>query len=205
MVMEPGVFDYLDGDNCILERREHIFFTHAPPEDIIKIIESGTFKGATISCSLLNAADMQPLLDAAQRHHLGVGVMNPLGGEVIARNADYFSFARNADNQSTVHAALRFSKAHPAVKIVLGGVHSIAEFDDSIRALTGEDSEPNPARPKRVLQGVANLKGFCTRCKYCEGCPKGIQTPLIMQARNALLYDPVAANNRSDEELRGKL
>jgi predicted aldo/keto reductase-like oxidoreductase len=181
---------------------DHICFsTHAPSEDIIKIIESGAFEGATISYSLLNAANMQSVLDAAQKRHVGVAVMNPLGGGVIAQNADYFSFARNPDEQSTVHAALRFAKAHPAVKIVLGGVQSIAEFDDSVRALTGENTEPNPVRLKRVLQGVANLKGFCTGCKYCEGCPEGIQTPLIMQARNALLFDPVAAYNRSDGEL----
>ena len=181
---------------------DHICFsTHASPEDIIRIIESGAFEGATISYSLLNATNMQTVLEAAQRHNVGVAVMNPLGGGVIAQNEDYFSFARNVDEQSTVHAALRFAKAHPAVKIVLGGVQSIAEFDDSVRALTGNDTELDKARLERVLQDVANLKGFCTGCKYCEGCPQEIPTPLIMRARNALLFAPVASYNRTGEEL----
>lgn len=59
------------------------------------------------------------------------------------------------------------------------------------------DLEPAEERLTRVLTAVSELKGFCTGCKYCEGCPKGIPTAQIMQARNALLFDPVPSYNRA--------
>lgn len=96
---------------------EHICASlHAPPEEMIEIIESGAFEGVTVSYSMLNAARMQPVLDAALRRGVGVVVMNPLGGGVIAQNRDYFSIAcGEKDGGNTIHAALRFAMAHPAV------------------------------------------------------------------------------------------
>jgi predicted aldo/keto reductase-like oxidoreductase len=186
-------------DEGLIERI--CFSAHASPEDIVKIIESGAFEGVTVSYSLLNAAHMQSVLDAAQRHNVGVAVMNPLGGGMIAQNADYFSFACGGDDSSAVHAALRFAKAHPAVKIVLAGVNTIEEFDDSLDAMTMRGGEPDDNRLSRVMRSVSDLKGFCTGCKYCDGCPKGIPTPLIMQKRNNLLFKTGEAWNRTDPRL----
>lgn len=174
---------------------------HAVPGDIIKIIESQVFEGITISYSLLNAEGMLPVLDAAYKNNTGVVVMNPLGGGVIAQNKDYFSFACNEnDNNNTIHAALRFVKAHPAVDIVLGGVNSREELKDSMSVFTKSDPEKPENRIKRVMESVTELKGFCTGCKYCEGCPQGIPTSAIMKARNALLFNPVATYNRTEPE-----
>lgn len=173
---------------------------HAVPEDILKIIESKAFEGITISYSILNAVNMRPVLDAAHANDIGVIVMNPLGGGVIAQNEDYFSFVCRDEEESTVHAALRFVKAHPAVDIVLGGVKSEEELKDSLSVFAKPDPELPKERLKRVMSSIAELKGFCTGCKYCEGCPEGIPTAAIMQARNALLFEPVAAYNRTEPE-----
>lgn len=170
---------------------------HAPPEDILKILDSGAFEGITISYSMLNAALMQPVLDMARQKDIGVAVMNPLGGGVIAQNQSFFSFAKAAEGgESTVSAALRFVKAHPAVDVVLSGISSEEELEENLRAVREPDPEPPAQRLSRVLAAVSELKGFCTGCKYCEGCPKGIPTAQIMQARNALLFDPVPSYNR---------
>lgn len=174
---------------------------HAVPDDIIKIIESKAFEGITISYSMLNAANMRPVLDSAYANDIGVAVMNPLGGGVIAQNQDYFSFScGNRDENNTIHAALRFVKAHPAVDIVLGGVKSTEELKDSMSVFTRPDPEPHEERLERVMSSVASLEGFCTGCKYCEGCPQGIPTSAIMQARNALLFEPAATYNRTEPE-----
>lgn len=171
---------------------------HAPPEDILKILDSGAFEGITISYSMLNAALMQPVLDMARQKDIGVAVMNPLGGGVIAQNQSFFSFAKAAEGgESTVSAALRFVKAHPAVDVVLSGISSEEELEENLRAVREPDPEPPAQRLSRVLAAVSELKGFCTGCKYCEGCPKGIPTAQIMQARNALLFDPVVSYNRN--------
>ena len=181
---------------------EHICCSlHAPPEDMIRIIQSGAFEGITISYSLLNAMAMGPVLAAARKQKIGVAVMNPLGGGLIAQNRSYFSFAcGKKDHGNTVHAALRFVKAHPAVDIVLGGVSSKEELADSLALFAVADPEMPEDRRKRVIANVSDLKGFCTGCKYCTGCSKGIPTYSLMQARNALLFAPTASYNRQEPE-----
>ncbi len=181
---------------------EHICCSlHASPEEIQKIVERKVFEGITISYSMLNAVNMRPVLDTAYANDIGVAIMNPLGGGVIARNQDYFSFACGAnDDGHTVHAALRFVKAHLAVDIVLGGVNSIEELKDSLSVFSSPDPEPEKERLERVMGSISGLTGFCTGCKYCEGCPQGIPTAAIMQARNTFLFEPPAIYNRKEPE-----
>jgi hypothetical protein len=171
--------------------------THASPKEIIKMIETGAFEGITICYSPLHATLMQPVLDKAQKQNVGVAVMNPLGGGIIAQNSDYFSFVRGADEKSTVVAALRFAKAHPAVNLVLSGISNEDELNENIQSITEKNSEPDNVRHTRVIQGVKNLNGFCTGCNYCEGCPQGFPVSHFMQARNTLLFDPVKSYNRT--------
>lgn len=174
---------------------------HASPKDMIKIINSKVFEGVTVSYSLLNAPNMIPVLDAAYKQDISVAVMNPLGGGMIAQNREFFSFAcGDGDNADTVHAALRFAKAHPAVEIVLGGVGNKEELMDSVSVFATPDPETSEKRHERVLHQVSELSGFCTGCKYCEGCPKGIPTAAIMQARNTLLFRAIPSYNRKGPE-----
>lgn len=172
---------------------------HTPPDEAIRIIQSGAFEGVTLSYSLVNAGQMRPVLDAADKAGVGVVVMNPLGGGIIAKNQDYFSFACGpTDEKNTVHAALRFVKAHPAVDVVLGGVSNRQELEDSLSVFAEPDQEPPQDRQQRVMANLTELKGFCTGCRYCEGCPEGIPTADIMRARNSLLFEPVQAYNRTE-------
>lgn len=174
---------------------------HASPEEMYKIIDSGAFEGATISYSLLNAPQMQRVLEKALEKNVGIAVMNPLGGGLIAQNRDFFSFAcAPGSEEDTIAAALRFVKAHPAVDMVLGGVSSIEELKSSLSVFTSKDPEIPEMRMKRVMENVSALNGFCTGCKYCEGCPVGIPTHAIMQAHNALLFQPTEAYNRKGPE-----
>ena len=198
-IMKPGGIY----DGALQLKREGIIdhicgSLHTSPEESIRIIQSGAFEGVTLSYSLLNAGQMQPVLDAAYDVGVGVVVMNPLGGGVIAQNRDYFSFACGPeDDGDTVHAALRFARAHPAVDIVLGGVSSVEELEDSVALFSAPDPEPPQARHVRVMDNLSELKGFCTGCRYCDGCPEGIPTSDIMKARNCLLFDPVQDYNRA--------
>lgn len=201
-IMEPGgIYEgavKLKAEGVV----EHICASlHAPPADMIRMIESGAFEGVTVSYSLLNAAQMRPVLDAAKARNVGVAVMNPLGGGLIAQNRAVFSFACcEPDGGDAVHAALRFAKAHPAVDIVLGGVSSTEELEDSAALFSAPDAEPPEARMERALSSLSGIQGFCTGCKYCAGCPKGIPTYALMKARNALLFDPAASYNRQGPE-----
>jgi predicted aldo/keto reductase-like oxidoreductase len=181
---------------------DHICFSaHAPNEDVVRIIASGAFEGVTLSYSLINATSMRKVLDAAQQHNVGVAVMNPLGGGIIAQNPDFFSFARSGYDNSTIDASLRFVKSHPAVKIILSGVSSTAEFDENIKSITEDSAEPDVQRYERVFKRVGKLPEFCTGCNYCKGCPVNIPISEIMSKRNKLLFAAKEAYNRTEPEL----
>lgn len=181
---------------------EHICFsTHAQPPDIIKIIESGVFEAMTLSYSLLNSSLMDKVLDCALSRQVDVAVMNPLGGGLIAQNQDYFSFARAPGEKSIIAAALRYAQAHPAVKIILTGLSSLRELEENLSVFTEPNPEPDARRRQRVGALVSELKGFCTGCGYCAGCPAEIPIAEIMQKRNALLFSAPTAYNRSEPEL----
>jgi len=165
---------------------------HLPPAETVAIIEKGFFEGLTISYSVLNAAEMLPVLDSALRHNVGLAVMNPLGGGLIPNNQDLFSFLCNDNEKNVVQSALRFVASHPAVNVVLSGVSNIAEFDENLGAFTKNNTEKGKARYLRVVGSAGkSLNGFCTGCGYCVSCgrcPAKINIPAFMQAYNKRLF-----------------
>ena len=181
---------------------DHICFSsHARPEEIGQIIESGAFEGGTIAFSPLNSVLMGPVLDAAQRCAVGLAAMNPLGGGVIPQSQDYFSFLRCQGDDSTVTAALRYVCAHPAVQIALSGMNDLGQLKQNLSAFTDGGQIPAEQRMERVKAGFSALEGYCTGCGYCIPCPAGINIPAFMQSRNSTLFPVGPMYNRSDPEV----
>ena len=182
---------------------DHVCFsTHAAPQEIMRMLKTGLFEGVTLSFSPLNSQIMAPVMDCAQAQNIGVVVMNPLGGGLIPQKEAYFSFLRHPGDHSTAEAALRFVYAHPAVKIVLSGMSSVEELRENLEAFRGENPEPDAERIKRVQAHFASINGFCTGCRYCDGCPQGINIFELMQAYNMRLFpNPSVVNGRTDPEL----
>lgn len=182
---------------------EHICFSsHAPPADIIKILNTDVFEGVTLSFSVLNKQVMEPILDCAKKRDIGVVVMNPLGGGLIPQQQAYFSFLQHSE-ESSVQAALRYVYAHPAVKIVLSGMSSLEELRENLGAFRNKDPEKAEDRIARVDSSVRSINGFCTGCRYCDGCPKGINVYELMQAYNTTLFpQPNVLDKSSNSRLR---
>lgn len=175
---------------------DHICFSsHASAPEIIKMIHSGAYEGATISFSALNCNAMQPILDCAEKKDVGIVVMNPLGGGIIPQNSEYFSYLCNKDEKNVAQAALRFVYAHPAVKVVLSGINSQDELIKNLLAFQNNCVESDEARLSRVYGHLKSLEGFCTGCRYCDGCPSGIKVYELMQAYNTLLLPKYSKTN----------
>lgn len=180
---------------------DHICFsTHAKATDIVKIIRSGAFEGVTISYSLLNCLAMSEVLDAAESCGIGVSIMNPLGGGLIPQNPQFFSFAQNK-GESTVQAALRYVAAQPAVQVLLSGVSSLEQLEENLSAVRMPSLERPEKRVLRVNAGFKQVEGFCTGCRYCDGCPKDVPIYEIMQSRNALLFSSENAYGRTQKDI----
>jgi len=168
---------------------EHICFSvHAPADDIVQMLKSGAFEGVTISFSLLNSLRYQEVLQTAKELGIGVVTMNPLGGGIIPNNADFFSFAKNNDDETTADAALRYVLAHEPVQIALSGVSSVEELKQNLKSATSTSAELPGKRITRVNRHIRSLENICTGCNYCSGCPAGIPISAIMQSRNYLTF-----------------
>lgn len=182
---------------------DHLCFsTHASPSDVIKMLETDLFEGVTISFSALNSQIIQPVLDCAEKHQVGVVVMNPLGGGLIPQQAEYFSFLKHPQDTSTIQAALRYVYAHPAVKIALSGMSNQEQLEENLSAFQGEQPEEPHERITRVNTHFSNIEGFCTGCRYCDGCPRGINVFELMQAYNTSLFPKATVMyGRTDPEV----
>lgn len=181
---------------------DHICFSsHARPEEITQIIESGAFEGGTIAFSPLNSFLMEPVLDAALRQGVGLCAMNPLGGGILPQAGDYFSFLRCQGDASVAIAALRYVYAHPAIQIALSGMSSLEQLQENLSAFTAADQAAAEARIRHVKAEFAALEDYCTGCRYCMPCPAGMDIPAFMQSRNAMLLPTAPMYNRTDPEV----
>jgi len=165
---------------------------HMRPDEILEVIDSGLFEFVLISCSLINFLDMQRVLDRAYEKEIDILVMNPLYGGLIPENKGLFEYAKFWEEETVVQAAVRALLSHPAVKCVLAGASNKEQLDGYLSALAPEFDMRNKAdRLQMILDRSADSETFCSYCRYCVNCPKGIPVPQIMNAWNiGKLFDP---------------
>lgn len=181
---------------------KHICFSsHASSADAIKIIRDGAFEGVLVSYSLLNFKENNCVLEAARENHLGVSIMNPLGGGIIPQNQRMFAGAKLEVDRDVIEGALRFVYAHPAVSSVLCGVTDMQELEMDIHGLRQADPLQK-IRQEQVSLAINSIPEFCTGCNYCQGCPKGIPVSTIMKAFNKTKFRSDSfLYNRTNPEL----
>lgn len=108
----------------------------------------------------------------------------------------------SGDDKTPAQAALRYVAAHPAVKIVLSGMSEEWELAENISAFEVKSAELPADRIARVDGRLRRIEGFCTGCRYCDGCPAGIDIFAVMQARNASLFPyPSKLYGRTEPEI----
>lgn len=178
---------------------DHICFSsHASPEDMMRMIQTGAFEAVTLSLSPMNSRIMRPVLDCALKYKTDVIVMNPLGGGMIPQNPEYFSFLRQTEKETVVQAALRFAGDHPAVRVVLSGISDQKELEENLAVFSGGSLKSRFQRTERVEAHFSGMEGFCTGCRYCEGCPAEIDVFAMMQAYNTTFF-PDAGNSYGEK------
>lgn len=158
--------------------------THLNGDDIAAVLDTGHFEGLTIGYNALNFPFRQKGLEAAQKHNIGVATMNPLGGGLIARNAERLGFLKAPGDRSVVEAALRFNVSQPAITMALVGFSGNQEIDQAVAAV--ENFTPYSAEhiEKVKAQISKSFDGFCTGCEYCLPCPANISIPRLMDGYN---------------------
>ena len=167
--------------------RNIVFSSHMQGNDIEKAVSDGKFKGMLIGYNALNYRYRQSGIEAAYARGMGVVVMNPLGGGLIPRNPEMFSYLTEGTDLTVPQAALRFVASHREITVTLAGCTTKAHVDDAVKAV--ENLEERPAKDivqKYINKGDA-FNNLCTGCGYCKGCPKDVAIPKFMDAYNIYL------------------
>jgi predicted aldo/keto reductase-like oxidoreductase len=164
---------------------EHICCsTHIDGKGLAEIVADNRTESVTLGYNALNFAYRREGVEACYKSGKGVVVMNPLGGGIIPRHADLFSFIKSTPEQSVVDAALRFLIGQEEISVALVGASSVAELEEAAKA--AENVKPVTAETIATMKAALSekLNSLCTGCAYCDECPVEIPIPKLMDSFN---------------------
>ena len=141
--------------------------------------------------TLQNAKEKYELLT---ERNIPVWVMEPVrGGRLAKLDAEDEAKMKAARPEETIPAwAFRFLQGLPNVQMVLSGMSNMEQMKENIA--TFETRKPLTTVEEQMLLEIAEgMKNSipCTVCRYCcDGCPKGLDIPMLLAAYNELRFAP---------------
>jgi len=181
---ENGVykeFEKLKGEGLI---RHICVSSHMNGDDIAKMLADYPFEGVLLGYSAMNFSFREAGVEAAFQRKMGVTVMNPLGGGVIPKNPERFSFLKTKEEESVVEAALRFLLNDGRITLPLVGIANKAQLDEAVRAVEGFAHIPKEKIDAMRAALSSGMNSLCTNCGYCKGCPQDVPITKLMDAYN---------------------
>ncbi len=124
-----------------------------------------------------------------------VWVMEPVrGGRLLKLPESVLEELKNRRPDESVAAwAFRFLQELPNVKMILSGMSNMEQLTDNIKTLS--ENKPLTDDERELLFNIAEgMKNSipCTACGYCvEGCPMGLNIPMLMSVYNEIRFSPV--------------
>ena len=124
-----------------------------------------------------------------------VWVMEPVrGGRLLKLPESVLEELKTRRPDESVAAwAFRFLQELPNVKMILSGMSNMEQLTDNVKTLSTE--KPLTDSEKELLFDIAEgMKNSipCTACGYCvEGCPMGLNIPMLMSIYNEIRFSPI--------------
>lgn len=165
--------------------------THAPPDRIREMIDSGLFETITVSYNLLNPA-LGDVIDYAAEKNVGVVVMNPMAGGALGCESPVIRDFVPGGSLTSRQVALKFVLDNPSVTCAISGISCMRDVEENVAA---EALAPfTPERLDALAQAAdavlaPHRDSICTRCGYCMPCPQGVRISQILgMATDARLF-----------------
>ena len=194
-----GIIDYLV-EQKRLGRIKHLgFSTHGLPENLNEFLEAAGDKMEFcqiqlnyLDWTLQRAKEKCNLL---AKWNIPVWVMEPVrGGKLVDKlpesaKADLIS-ART--DESIASWCFRWLMTLPNMGVILSGMSNMEQLEDNIKTFSGGEplTEGEVDMLYRIAEGLKNSVP-CTSCRYCtEGCPMGLNIPMLLEIYNDLSYAP---------------
>ena len=123
-------------------------------------------------------------------------IMEPIKGGTLAQLPPDAAAPLNAldADASAASWALRWVASHKNVKVVLSGMSAEDQLDDNL-ATFGDFCPMTDAENAAIRQTAdvlrSHIKIGCTGCRYCcDGCPMGLNIPMLLQIYNEMKFSP---------------
>lgn len=164
----------------------HVSFSfHDRPKYVKQIIDAAPMLETMLIQYNLLDRQYARAIEYAVSQGLGVVAMGPVAGGRLAAPAKLREKLTGQEELGTYQLALRYVLDNPNIACALSGMENI-EMVEQNAALAAECRPLNTKEKKEIVRARTMFKKFnelyCTGCKYCQPCPKGIEIPRIFQA-----------------------
>lgn len=194
---ELGIIDYLLEQKKAGRIRNFGFSNHGKPETLKRFIERwNCFDFVQMQLNYLDwtLQDAKRQYEIITEHGIPVWVMEPCrGGRLASLSPEADEILKKARPDASIASwAFRYLQTLPNVHVVLSGMTKMEQAADNIK--TFEQPDPLTEDEQKVLeQAIILLKEKlnvpCTKCRYCDGCPKGLDIPELLAMYNELCID----------------
>ncbi|MCH5280786.1 MAG: aldo/keto reductase [Lachnospiraceae bacterium] len=131
--------------------------------------------------------DAQKKYEILTERNIPVWVMEPLRGGTLANlKEEQAEKLKGLRDESPAAWALRFLQGLPNVTMILSGMSSIEQMKQNVATFEKEKSlsEQEQNLLFELAEGMKNSVP-CTACRYCcDGCPKGLDIPMLLSIYN---------------------
>jgi hypothetical protein len=171
---ETGLFRYLG------------FSSHDSPENVKRIIDTNHFQAIILPYNLLQR-EYEPVIQYAYQKGMGVIIMNPLAGGILAR-ADLYDESIYEFEEDTSYAsfALNYVLSNPFIDSVLSGMETIDIINHNVEIVNnlGFSSIEIESINNCISEKIRKRYIPCNKCNYCLPCVQGINIPEVIRIMN---------------------
>jgi len=206
-IKEFGVLDFLDRMKKEGKIKRLGFSFHDTPEALEAILSDRYWDFAQIQYNYLDYTMQRAKeqVEALNRHNVPFLIMEPVRGGALAKLPEKAEalLKETAPSASAASHAMRFAMSANGVFCVLSGMSDNNALSDNIA--TADSFAPINAEEHNTLQKTAEIIISCrmlpcTECRYCDGCPAGINIPEILKSYNRYMSTENKAQLKSEME-----
>jgi predicted aldo/keto reductase-like oxidoreductase len=162
----------------------HLSFSfHDSPEVMRGFIDTGLFESLLCQYNMIDRKNEGPMAYAAEKG-MGVAVMGPTGGGILARGGPDFVKRMGSGAASAAEMAFRFVWGNPAVSTALSGMDSVGQVMENLRYAENSGAV-GVSEIEKMDASAGELNKFndiyCSNCEYCRDCPKGIKIGTVFR------------------------
>ncbi len=194
-----GIIPYLLEQKKAGRIRHLGFSCHGKPALLREFLDKwpDTFEFVQIQLNYLDwtLQDAKQQYEIITEHGLPVWVMEPCrGGRLASLSDEADGLLRAVNPEASIASwAFRFVQGLDNVQVILSGMTKLEQAVDNIatfseyKPFTGEEE-------KALWDAVERFRGQftvpCTACHYCDGCPQGLDIPVLLGLYNQFSVSP---------------